>query len=92
MSSTIALRDIIGEAEHILMIGVGPFQRRFDGDAFFFTGHENRFRDQGILGLVQVLDEGRHTARIFENGLIRFGLAQVFEHDPNAGIQEGQLA
>ena len=33
MRAAIALRDVVGEAQHILVIRVIPFERDFDGDA-----------------------------------------------------------
>ena len=33
MGAAVALRDVVGEAEHVLVVAVVPPERRFDGDA-----------------------------------------------------------
>ena len=33
MGAAVALRDVVGEAEHVLVVAVVPPQRAFDGDA-----------------------------------------------------------
>ena len=91
MRPAIALWNIVGEAEHILMIGICPFQSRFNSNAVFLTRHKNRFRDESILGFVQVLNKGRDAACIFQNGLVRLSFAQIFEDDFDARVQECEL-
>ncbi len=44
MGAAIALRDVVGEAQHGLVIAVGPFQRAFDGDAVLLADHGDRRR------------------------------------------------
>jgi hypothetical protein len=33
MGAAVALRDVVGEAQHVLVVAVVPPQRDFDGDA-----------------------------------------------------------
>ena len=66
------------------MIGVRPFQRRFDGNAVLFPGDENCLGNKCVFGRVQVLHEGGYTACIFQNHFIRFSFPQVLEDNPDA--------
>jgi hypothetical protein len=39
MGAAVLLRDVVGEAVHRFLVGIGPLQRDFDGDA---VGHARR--------------------------------------------------
>ena len=89
----IALGDIIGEAQNILVIAVIPFHRGFDGDPVFFSNRIDRFWNLRRAGAVEMFDKGFHPALIFEHNLPRrAGFAQITEQDFHAGVQEGQFA
>ena len=92
MGAAIALRDVVGEAEHVLVIAVIPLHRDFDRDAVLLADGVDRLRDQLGFGLVEVFDERLHAALIFEDRLIGLGVALIAEDDLHAGVQEGQLA
>src|SRR5258707_9458866 len=41
VGAAVALRDVVGEAQHVLMVAVVPPQRRLDADAVHFrTDHD----------------------------------------------------
>ena len=92
MRAAIALGDIIGEAQHGLVIAVIPPEREIDLDLFAATANNDRGLDQGCLGLVQMADKGLDPALIMQDLFIGLGPAQVLELDKDAGIQKGQLA
>ena len=66
MGATITLRDVIGVAVNVLLVGVIPLHRQFDGDVVLGTADLDDRRMQGRLGLVQMLNEGGDAALIFE--------------------------
>ena len=92
MGATIALGDVVGKAEDILVIAVIPLHRGFDRDAVFLGDGIDRLGDLRGTGAIEVLDKGFHPALIFEHNLPRLGFTQIAEQDFHAGIQEGQLA
>ena len=44
MRAAVALRDVVGEAQHVLMVAVVPPQRRLDADAVRLRAHHDRAR------------------------------------------------
>ena len=74
------------------MIAVIPLHGGFHGDAVFFRDGIDRLRNEARLLRVQMFDKGFHPARIFQHDFPRLALAQIFEHNAHAGVQEGQLA
>ncbi|OQA29645.1 MAG: hypothetical protein BWY59_00164 [Verrucomicrobia bacterium ADurb.Bin345] len=92
MRAAIALRDVVGEAQHRLVIGVGPFHRHFDGDAVLLAGHHDRRLVQRVLGAVEIAHESLDAALVVELVLLRLDAAQIGQDQPHAGIEESQLA
>ena len=62
MRAAVALRDVVGEAQHRLVIGVGPLHRDFDGDAVALAADRDRRRVQRLLRAVEIFDEGLEPA------------------------------
>ncbi len=91
MGASIFLRDVVGEAEHGFLIGVGPLQRHVDHDAVLLPGDRDDIGMQGRLQLRQMLDEAADAALVLEQIPTPFaaGIAQL---DLDAGIEERQLA
>jgi hypothetical protein len=50
--AAVALRDVVGEAEDVLVIAVIPLQRRLDDDAVPVGDDVDGFRDQRMALLV----------------------------------------
>ena len=92
MGAAIALRDVVGEAEHLLVIAVGPGERRLDSDPVLLADGIDRVGDQRLALAVEMLDKGLHATLIFEHGFVRLRAPFVAEDDAHAGVQEGQFA
>ena len=92
VGAAIALGDVVGEAEHVLVVAVIPFHRDLDRDAVLLANGVDGLGDQLGLGLVEMLDEGLHAALIHQVDFVRLCVALVAEDDVDAAVQEGQLA
>ena len=57
MRAAVALRDVVGEDQHALVIAVVPGERDFHGDAFALGDDHDRVGDQRILGAVEIAHE-----------------------------------
>ena len=91
MGAAVFLRDVVGEAEHRFLIGVGPLQGDIHGDAVLLAGHRDHVRVQRGFHLRQMLDEALDAAFVLEHVVAAF-LALVLQRDPDPGIEEAQLA
>ena len=97
MGATVLLRDVIGKAQHRLMVGIGPFQGCLDDNRhaeFAILGAVDRNRrlmERG-LGAVEISGEGLEPAGIAKLDLMRLHRAVVGQDDAHAGIQEGEFA
>src|SRR5687767_12296834 len=92
MGSAIALRDVVGKAQHRLMIAVVPPKSALNGYAFTLGAHGHRFTDEGGFGAVEIADEGGYAAIVAQFDLLGLDTAAVGENDGDATIQESQLA
>ncbi len=72
MRAAIALRDVVGEAQHVFVIGIVPFQRDVDADAVLFRADRDRFGDQRLLVAVEIFHEGRNAAFVKQVMLQQF--------------------
>ena len=57
MRAAVALRDVVGEGQHVLVVAVVPPHRDLDGDAVALGADGDRLRDQRLLGAVEIFDE-----------------------------------
>lgn len=91
VGAAVTLRDVVGEAEQVLVEAVVPLQGDFHTHAVLFTldVEVEYLVHRGLVG-VQVLDEGLQTAFVLEQLLLAGTL--VAQQDANAGVEEGQLA
>ena len=92
MRAAVALRDVVGEGQHVLVVAVVPPQRDLDDDAVALALDEDGPVDQRRLGAVEIAHEGLEAALVVELLALRLGVAQVGQDDAHAGIQEGELA
>ncbi len=92
MGAAVALRDVVGEAEHVLVVAVVPPQRAFDRDAVALGADVDRLRDERALVAVEIVDEGLDAALVAHLLALLDRMALVGEHDRHAGIEEGQFA
>src|SRR3546814_4785497 len=91
MGTAVLLRDVVGEAEHRFLVGVGPLDRDVDGDARLLAADRDHVRVQRGLELRQVLDERGDAALVLEYVAAPFP-ALVDQDDLDARIEERQLA
>ena len=92
VGTAIALRDVVGEAEDILVIAVIPLQRRFHRHAILLAGDQDRRGEDRGLVAIQVGHKGSYTAIIDHGVRIELGLTLIAQGDLDAGVQEGELA
>ena len=92
MRAAVALRDVVGEAQHGLVIAVVPPQRAFDDDAVALGLDDDRLRHQRRLVAVEIFDEGLDAALVAHLLALLDGVAHVGQHDGDAGIEEGEFA
>ncbi len=90
--AAVALRDVVGEAEHVLVVAVVPPHRHLDGDPVALRREHDRLRDQRRLGGVEIAHEGLEPALVVQLHLDRLGVAQVAQDDAHARVEEGELA
>ena len=92
MGAAVALGDVVGEAEDVLVVAVVPLQRQFHADAVALAGDGDGIAHDRILVAIQVVDEGRDAALVEQLHLTRLHMAPVAQPDAHAGIEERQLA
>ena len=79
MGTAVSLRNIIGKAEYIFLVGIVPLHGHFHADAILVCNEmKNSLVKRGFI-LVQVFHERANTALIFEH--ILFVIAPVGEHN-----------
>ena len=92
MRAAIALRDVVGEAEDRLVVGIVPPHRHLDADAVALGLDIDRRRQKRGLGAVEEAHEGVEPALIHQLLAPLAAMAQIGEDDAHAGIEEGELA
>ncbi len=92
MRAAVALRDVVGEAQHVLMIAVVPPQRGFDADAVQFGIDHDRGGHHRLLVAVEIFDEFLDAAVVMHRLALLDRVAHVGQHDIDAGIEERELA
>ena len=91
VGAPVLLRDVVGEAQHGLVVAVVPPHGEVDLDLLATAADDDRRADHGGLGLVQVADERLHPALVVQHLLVGLQAPQVAELDGHTGIEEGQL-
>ena len=89
MGTPVALRNIVGEAEHRLLVGVVPLDREFHTDIAALIQKMEYGRMQRRLVAIQVLYERADTTNVFE--YLAPILTLVVELNAHPGVQERQL-
>ena len=90
--AAVALRDVVGEAEHVLVVAVVPPQRTLDADAVALGLDDDRLRHQRRLVAVEVFDECLDAALVAHLLALLDRVALVGEHDADARVEERELA
>ena len=91
MRAAVALRDVVGEAQHVFVIAVIPFERDIDADAIALAGDGNRVWEERGLRPVQPFHKGSNPAFVIKLHFLLFGMARVDQEQAHARIEEGQL-
>ncbi len=92
MGAAVALRNVVGEAEHVLVVAVVPPQRRLDADAVMLGADHDRRGHHRLLVAVEILDEFLDAALVEQFFALLDRVAHVGQHDVDAGIQEREFA
>ncbi len=92
MGTAVALRDVVGEAQHLFVVRVVPLHRDVDGDVGalvgqLFAGSLEDRRMQHGLGFVDVFDKAAGAA--FECEILFLAGALVGQLDMHAVVEEG---
>jgi hypothetical protein len=91
VGTAVLLRNVVGEAEHRFLVGVGPLHGTIDDDAVLFAGDRDHIGVQRGLQLGQVLDEAADAAFVLEHVVLAIR-ALIDQFDLDAGVEEGQFA
>ena len=92
MRAAVFLRNVVGKAEHALVIGIGPLQGNVNLNVVFLAAEsDNRFV-QRSFGLVQMRNESHQPAFIMKINFSRFGAAVVNQFQIDAGVQKSLFA
>ena len=92
MRAAVALRDVVGEAQHVLMVAVVPPQGAVDGDAVLLAVDHDGLGEHGLLGAVEVAHEGGDATFVEQLDDLVLHAALVGQDDAHARVQEGQFA
>ena len=92
MGAAVALGNVVGEAQHALVVAVVPPHCDFNADAVLLRAHHDGARHHGLLVAVEVFDELFDAALVEQLLTLLDRVAHVGEHDVDAGIQKRQLA
>src|SRR5437868_4761565 len=92
MAAAVALRNVVGETQHRLVIAVGPFHGDLQHDAVPLAAHDDGRLVDGRLVAVEVAHEGLDAAFVVQ--LDRLGLdpTRIGQEQAHPGIEEGQFA
>ncbi|MNZ53564.1 hypothetical protein D3C78_714440 [compost metagenome] len=91
VGAAVALRNVVGEAEDVLVEAVVPLQGDFHAHAVLFTldVEVEDLVHRGLVG-VQVLDESAQAPFVLEQ--LFLAAALVAQNDTYPGVEEGQFA
>ncbi len=92
VGAAVALRDVVGERQDVLVIGIIPFESDVDADPVADRGNGDRLGEQRRLGAVEILHERGDSALVIELMLHPLLVAGVGEKHADAGVEEGKLA
>ena len=92
MGAAVALGDVVGERQHILVVAVVPPQRDLDPYAIALAPDENWAADQRGFGAVEVAHKRFETAFIMKVLALGLGVTQIGQHDMHARVEEGEFA
>src|SRR3990167_8488819 len=90
VGTAVALGNVVGEAQQVLVEAVVPLQGDFYADTVFtLHGEVEHLVDRGFV-VVEVFNEGTQTAFVLEQ--LFLATAFILEQDAHAGVEERQFA
>lgn len=92
MRAAVTLRNVVGEAQHVLVIAVVPPHGHLYGDAVLLASNRDRLLHERFLRPVEIGDEGLEATVIHQFLTPDVRMTLVGQHDADAGIQEGEFA
>jgi hypothetical protein len=92
MRAAVALRNVVGEAQHRLVVAVVPPHRAFDAGAVALGLDDDRLRHERRLVAVEIFDEGLDAALVAHLLALLDRVAHVGQRDRDAGIEEREFA
>ena len=92
MRAAIALGNVIGKGQNILMIAVVPPQSDFHRDAVTLATHHDWRADQWRFRAIEIAHESFQTAFVEKLFDFLFRMTRVGENNTHARIQKGQFA
>ena len=66
MGTAVPLRNIVGIAEHVFLVGIVPLQRCFNANVIPFQDEVKDGRVDGLLVAIEVLDERPNPTLVLE--------------------------
>ena len=90
--AAVALGDVVGEGEDVLVIAVVPLERDLDRHVVAAAHHADRLGEQRLLGAIEVFDERGDPALVIELDRPLLLMPRVRQEQPDAGVQERELA
>ena len=92
MGAAVALGDVVGEAEHGLVVAVVPLHGHFEGHAVPLAAqHDGRLVERRLVA-VEIAHEGLHAALVMQLDGLGLDPAGIGQEQAHAGIEEGELA
>ena len=82
--AAISLRDVVREAQHVLVVAVVPLHRQLDGDVVLLGRHGDGRLVQCLLGAVEIFDEGFDAALVMQIDRLVLGVARIGEVEERA--------
>ena len=84
VGAAVALRDVVGEAQHRLVVAVVPLHRHFHRDLAAKLARPHRRQGDGglvqdVLGAVEILDEGLQAALVVQIDLLRLDATALID-------------
>ncbi len=90
--AAVALGDVVGEAQRVLVIAVVPLHREFDRDSVLLGHHRHGRAVQRLFGAVEVFDERFDAAFVVQVDGFGIGVARVTEVEEDTRIEEREFA
>ena len=91
MCAAIALRNVVGEAEHAFIVAVIPPQCTFHCDAIPLAHDQDGIFQQRRFGAVEIMHEGLDATFVIKFNHMGLNTAPVGQGDAHTRIQEGQF-